>query len=130
MVNLLTATEVVGVHAAVIASAGGGSAGLLDIGRIESAVGRMSSGAGDVELFPDLFEKAAALLEALVGNHGFLDGNKRTAISCAGTLLKRNGWELTYGAPEVVDFALGVAKHEIEFDEIVVWLREHTKREE
>jgi len=130
VVKLLAVQDVVHIHDEVIASAGDGTAGLMDIGRVEAAVARMSAGFGPVELYPDLFQKAAALLEALVGNHGFLDGNKRTAISSAGTLLKRNGWELTYSADQVVAFAVGVATHEIDLDEIVEWLREHSTRDE
>ncbi|MCD6359541.1 MAG: hypothetical protein J7M38_01670 [Armatimonadetes bacterium] len=44
-------------------------------------------------------------------------------------LLKRNGWELTYNAEEVVAFAIGVATHEIGFEEIVKWLRDHSERD-
>ena len=130
MVKLLAVEDVLYIHDEVIVSTGGGATGLMDIGRVEAAVARMSTGFGPVELYPDLFQKAAALLEALVGNHGFLDGNKRTAISAAGTLLKRNGWELTYSPDQVVAFAVGVATHEVEFDEIVAWLREHSERDD
>ncbi len=130
MVTLLTTGDVVAIHDQVIASAGGGTAGLMDIGRVEAAVARMNAGFGSVEFHPDVFEKAAALLEALVGNHGFVDGNKRTAMLSATALLELNGWELTYSPDEVVAFAIGVATHEIEFDEIVRWLREHSERDD
>ena len=126
--KLLTVQEVVYAHDKAIAGAGGGATGLLDIGRVEAAVARMSAGFGPVELYPDVFGKAAALLEALIANHGFLDGNKRTAMLSATALLERNGWVLTYSADEVVSFALGVATHQIGFGEIVAWLREHSER--
>ena len=130
MVDLLSADEILGIHQDVLDNYGGGGAGVMDIGGIESAVGRMSSGAGDVELFPDVFDKAGALLEALISHHGFVDGNKRTAVHAAGTLLDQNGWQLSFSPDEVVAFAVGVATHEVEFDEIVAWLREHSTRDE
>jgi death-on-curing protein len=45
--------------------------------------------------YPDLFSKAAYLLESLIGNHAFLDGNKRTAITSSGLFLHINGYRLT-----------------------------------
>lgn len=128
MVKLPTVEEVLQVHEDVLSDFGGGGEGILDIGRIEAAVARMNAGFGPVELYPGVFEKAAALLEALVSNHGFVDGNKRTAIACAGALLELNGWQLSYEPEEVVEFALGVANHEIELAEIVKWLREQSTR--
>jgi len=128
VVKLPTVEEVLQVHEDVLSDFGGGGEGILDIGRIEAAVARMNAGFGPVELYPGVFEKAAALLEALVSNHGFVDGNKRTAIACAGALLELNGWQLSYEPEEVVEFALGVANHEIELAEIVKWLREQSTR--
>jgi death-on-curing protein len=130
VVKFLALEDVVHIHDRAIASAGGGATGLMDIGRVEAAVARMNAGFGSVELYPDVFEKAAALLEALVGNHGFVDGNKRTAMLSATALLELNGWALTYSPDQVVAFAIGVATHEIEFDEIVRWLREHSERDD
>jgi death-on-curing protein len=39
-------------------------------------------------------EKAAALTEALARNHGFVDGNKRTAVYAMDLLLTRSGYKL------------------------------------
>ena len=128
MVRLLNVEDVVRLHDRALSELGGGSAGILDIALVHASLGRISSGIEGEEFFPDLFDKAAALLESLIRNHGFVDGNKRTAILSAGTLLERNGWQLSYGADEVVEFALGVANHEIELAEIVIWLREQSRR--
>ena len=37
-------------------------------------------------------EEAAALMESLGNNHGFLDGNKRIAFTAADVFLRRNGF--------------------------------------
>lgn len=116
------------LHDLALTELGGGKAGVLDAGRIEAAVARMSSGAGEEQFFPSLHEKAAALLASLIQGHPFVDGNKRTAVLAANTLLELNGWRLQYSASEVVEFATSVATHRLELPEIVRWLREHSKR--
>ncbi|MER6676850.1 type II toxin-antitoxin system death-on-curing family toxin [Streptomyces sp. NPDC000983] len=55
-----------------------------DAGLLESAVHRPSAAMFGQEAYDDLFGKAAALLQSLVINHPFIDGNKPTAwVSCA-----------------------------------------------
>jgi death-on-curing protein len=54
-----------------------------DAGLPESAVHRPSASMLGQEAYADLFDKAAALLQSLVVNHPFVDGNKPTAwVSC------------------------------------------------
>jgi death-on-curing protein len=81
--NYLTVEQVLFIHARLIAETGG-EHGVLDLGLLQSAVSRPHETYGGQNLYPDLFLKAAALLESLIGNHAFVDGNKRTAITSAG----------------------------------------------
>ncbi|MEA4884428.1 MAG: type II toxin-antitoxin system death-on-curing family toxin [Clostridia bacterium] len=46
------------------------------------------------ELYPDLMTKAAALMRSLIGNHPFIDGNKRTAVIAVLVFLAHNGYAL------------------------------------
>ncbi|WP_030547205.1 type II toxin-antitoxin system death-on-curing family toxin [Streptomyces albus] len=65
-----------------------------DAGLLESAVHRPSAAMFGEEAYPDILDKAAALLQSLAVNHPFFDGNKRTAwLSCA-TFLAINGIQL------------------------------------
>ncbi|MER7759289.1 type II toxin-antitoxin system death-on-curing family toxin [Streptomyces sp. NPDC097619] len=65
-----------------------------DIGLLESAVHRPSASVFGEEAYPDLIEKAAALLQSLAVNHPLFDGNKRTAwLSCM-VFLSVNGVDL------------------------------------
>ncbi|MEU3690082.1 type II toxin-antitoxin system death-on-curing family toxin [Streptomyces narbonensis] len=65
-----------------------------DAGLLESAVHRPSAAMFGEEAYPDLLDKAAALLQSLAVNRPFLDGNKRTAwLSCV-TFLAMNGVQL------------------------------------
>ena len=122
----LTDEDIIGLHARVLAELGGGAPGIRERQLIQSAIGRMSSGFGEREFYPDIFEKAAVLLESLIQNHAFVDGNKRTGVWAAGALLERNGWQLSYGADEVVEFALAVANHQIDLSGIIAWFKEHS----
>jgi len=53
----------------------GGRQGILNRNGLESALARPYSG-----YYRSIERKGAALLESLAKNHGFVDGNKRTAI--------------------------------------------------
>ncbi|NEC07899.1 type II toxin-antitoxin system death-on-curing family toxin [Streptomyces sp. SID7909] len=67
---------------------------LRDAGLLESAVHRPSASMFGQEAYPDVLDKAAALLQSLAVNHPFFDGNKRTAwLSCV-TFLAMNGVDL------------------------------------
>ncbi|MFT2019881.1 type II toxin-antitoxin system death-on-curing family toxin [Streptomyces sp. 796.1] len=65
-----------------------------DAGLLESAVHRPAAAMFGQEAYPDLIDKAAALLQSLAINHPLFDGNKRTAwISCV-SFLAMNGVQL------------------------------------
>ena len=65
-----------------------------DAGLLESAVHRPSAAMFGEEAYPDLVDKAAALLQSIAVNRPFVDGNKRTAwLSCV-TFLAMNGVQL------------------------------------
>jgi len=67
----------------------GGTEGVRDLGALEAAVFRPQTG-----YYEDPVAEAAALLESLIQNHPFLDGNKRTAVAAADVHLRMNGFEL------------------------------------
>jgi death-on-curing protein len=79
-VKYLSATQVLFVHSRLIDTTGGAH-GIRDLGLLQSAVSRPKATFGGKDLYPDIFHKAAALMESLVKNHPFIDGNKRTAIT-------------------------------------------------
>ena len=68
----------------------GGRAGVINLKSIKSAIARPYSG-----YYPAIRRKAAALVESMVGNHGFADGNKRTTLILLNLLLERSGYRLT-----------------------------------
>lgn len=83
-----TLHEVLAIHAISIETYGG-SDGVRDMGAIEAALFRPQSG-----YYADIIEEAAALMESLLINHPFVDGNKRTAFAVCHVFLDINGFEL------------------------------------
>lgn len=55
----------------------GGAIGIRDFGALESALAQPRATFDQVELYPTLIDKVAALCHALIANHPFVDGNKR-----------------------------------------------------
>ena len=80
MSRYLTVPQILFLHSRLIEETGG-SQGLRDLGLLESAVARPQTSFSGEDLYPGLFTKAAALMDSLINNRPFLDGNKRTGIS-------------------------------------------------
>lgn len=88
-----------------------GSAAMRDMGAIDSSVGRPHATAFGEDAYPSVWEKAAALMQSLARNHGFVDGNKRTAWVSAMTFLTVNGHPLdtAFDVDAAEKFVLAVA---------------------
>jgi len=80
-----TLQEVLAIHELSIERYGG-APGVRDMGAIEAALFRPQSG-----YYVDIIEEAAALIESLLINHPFVDGNKRTAFAVCYVFLEING---------------------------------------
>ena len=104
----------------------GGLHGVRDAGAVEAAVFRPQTG-----YYDSIEEEAAALMESLGMNHGFLDGNKRIAFTAADVFLRRNGLYLEVGPDEGYTFIEGsLARSEFRFAKILEWIRGHLKKVE
>jgi death on curing protein len=102
----------------------GGQHGVRDTSAVEAAVFRPQSG-----YYESLEEEAAALMESLGMNHGFIDGNKRIAFTAADVFLRRNGFYIDVSADDGHQFIEGsLARAEFRFGKILGWIREHRKR--
>src|SRR5438132_13405383 len=76
----------------------GGAPGLRDVGALESALHRPQTGYYDT-----LVHEAAALLESLLQNHPFADGNKRVAVAVVDVFLRLNGYSITARSKAIDD---------------------------
>lgn len=90
----------------------GGQAGLRDAALLHSAVARPFASFADQDLYPDDFDKAAALFHSLIKNHPFNDGTKRTAFASALYFLERYGHTRPEILPtdEVIRFCVDIAE--------------------
>jgi len=123
--NYLGPEQVLFLHARLIEETGGGH-GLRDLALLESAVSRPGATFGGRDLYPDLFAKAAALMDSLLRNHPFVDGNKRTGIAAAALFLIQNGRRLAATNAEVEAFVRRVVEAEPGVAEIAEWLQAHS----
>ena len=125
MTQYLTAQQVLFIHARLIEMTGG-EHGLRDVAALSSAVARPGAFFEGRELYPDLFAKAAALMESLTLDPPFVDGNKRTNVTAAALFLQANGWRVKANDDEMARFTLHVAEEWPSLDEIADWFRQHT----
>jgi len=72
---------------------------------------------------PDIAGLAASYAYGISRNHGFLDGNKRTAFVVALVFLLDQGFELIATDQEAVTTMLSVAAGEMSEAELAVWFR-------
>jgi death-on-curing protein len=98
-------------------------AGVRDKNAVEAAVFRPQTG-----YYNSLEEEAAALMESLGNNHGFLDSNKRIAFTATDVFLRRNGFCIEVDAQAGHEFIYGsMDRREFRFPKILDWIREHIK---
>ena len=71
-----------------MAVSGGGSEGIIDLGSIECAIEQIQ----DDLYYPEFEHKLTHLLWVANKSHGFIDGNKRIAITAASMFLLMNGY--------------------------------------
>jgi death-on-curing protein len=126
VLKYLTAEQMLFIHARLITETGG-EHGVLDLGLLQSAVARPQATFDGQDLYPDLFLKTAALLESLIGNHAFVDGNKRTAITAAGLFLRLIGYHLTANNQQLAAFTLLCAQHLISLDQMAIWFKDQSE---
>ena|SRR3990167_914556 len=124
MTKYLSLEEILRLHFQVIEDFGG-SHGVRDEGRLASLVSAPKQEVFGAEQYPNIFQKAAVYMRNLIGDHPFVDGNKRTAVTVAGIFLLRNGYRLTASPKELENFAVKIAVKKLDVIEIAAWLKEH-----
>lgn len=123
--NYLSAKEILRIHFELIEDFGG-SHGVRDENRLKSLVKAPKQEAFDNEQYPSIFEKAAVYLRNVIGDHPFIDGDKRTAITICGIFLARNGKTLTASHVELEVFTVSVATEHLSIAQIASWLEQNT----
>jgi len=104
-----------------------GKAGVRDLNMLESALSRPFQTFDKKELYKSPIEKAAAILESIIINHPFYDGNKRFGYVAMRLLLLESGIDINATENEKYDFVIAIAKGELKYDGICSWLQSEQK---
>lgn len=107
-VRFLTIEQVLAIHRKMVERYGGDPT-IRDLGLIDSAVMLPQQLFSGEYLHPSAASMASAYLFHLCSNHGFADGNKRTALGAALVFLDANGYELALTKKELEQITLDVA---------------------
>jgi death-on-curing protein len=94
------------------------------MGLLGSAAARPQTTVFGEDAYPDIWTKAAALLQSVVKNHPLIDGNKRLGWLSTAVFLDLNGVP-THRASndEVYEFVIGIAAGARTIEEIAEGLR-------
>jgi death-on-curing protein len=127
MIALPTPEEIITIHTAVIKRTGG-SDGLRDAGALELASKKAQAIFGGVEMYPDIFTKAAATLESIARNHPFFDGNKRTSFMTALRIIESNGYTASFDNKDIEDTIVRVVTEKLSIEVITEWLKSNSTK--
>ena len=106
----------------------GGSHGIRDSAALESALARPFQTFDGKDLYPSALEKAASLIESILINHPFIDGNKRTGYTLLRLFLIQNGIDITASQDNKYEFVIDIASGTLKYEGIVSWLTSNTAK--
>lgn len=101
----------------------GGLVGLRDKNAVESALAQAQHLASHGEPVPDAADLAAAYAYGLARNHGFIDGNKRSAWVIARVFLIDNGQTLVLTQLDAVQVMQSLAAGLMDEQALAQWFR-------
>lgn len=114
--------EVLAIHARQL-DEHGGATGIRDLDLLESALARPRQRQAYADT--DIIELAAAYVAAIIGNHPFVDANKRTGFVMGILFLELNGATFTASEADASQAVFGLAAGEIDERQFALWLREN-----
>jgi death-on-curing protein len=121
---MITVEEAIRIHGILI-DRFGGTNGIRDRNLLESALLRPFQTFDKKDLYSSPVDKAAALIESIVINHPFLDGNKRFGYVAMRLILLESGLDIDAPEEDKYLFVLGIAKGELKFNEICSWIKKN-----
>lgn len=107
-IDFLSFDEIVAIHTHQM-NVYGGLSGMRDYKLLDSALRYPEAMFEGQYLHPNIYHMAAAYMYAIIKNHPFLDGNKRTAIATTLLFLKRNDFQIDATTDELFNLAIETA---------------------
>jgi len=114
---------VINIHELLIEKFGGVH-GIRDLKSLESAISRPFMTFEEEDLYPTPIQQATALIESLIRNHPFIDGNKRIGYVIMRFFLMQNKIDLKANQSEKYDFVMKIANGQLTFAQIKAWITE------
>lgn len=103
----------------------GGLAGIRDANLLDSALARPINAFSYGE--EDICALAALYAHAIVRNHPFADGNKRTSFVACELFLEENGMLLAASDEDCIEKTLALAAGQIDEHAYAAWLRKNVQ---
>ena len=113
--------EVLTIHEILIEKFGG-TTGLRDINLLRSAINRPFQTFDQKDLYQTPIDKAAAIIESILTNHPFIDGNKRVGYVLMRLVLMNHDLDISANESEKYDFVISIAKGKMKFEQIKAWI--------
>ncbi|KRM41346.1 type II toxin-antitoxin system death-on-curing family toxin [Lentilactobacillus parafarraginis] len=104
--NYLTKDDLIEINRLVIAAAQEGTVGVADPHGLETIVQQPSQQFFGREAYPNIWLKAAFLLQKITKKPVFFDGNKRTAFMATAFFLDLNNYSLKVSAQDGQDLVM------------------------
>lgn len=121
---MITYIQAIHLHTKLIQQFGG-LEGIRDHEGLRSALSRPFQTFNNNQLYPTQVEKAAALIESILQNHPFVDGNKRTGYVLMRVLLLQSALDIRATQDEKYIFVISIATGKLKYENILQWLKEH-----
>lgn len=121
MIEYLTIDQVIELHDELLKKYGG-LAGIRDKNLLCSAIEAPKAALFGLEMYPSVYQKAAAYLFHLVSNHPFNDANKRTGYAATLVFLEVNDAKTSFAKEDFEDLVIEVAKGKVTKEEITRFL--------
>ena len=123
---MISIEEVLWIHDILIFRFGG-SPGVRDKELLQSSILRPYSTFDSADLYPTAIDKASALIESIVKNHPFIDGNKRTGYTVMRLFLLNEGLDINATENQKFKFVIEIAEGKLSINEIKNWIESHLK---
>jgi death-on-curing protein len=132
--KVLNIDDVIEINYNLITQTGGvfftGDMNLANPGSLEHVLEEIQVSVFGFQPYPSLVEKAALVAWRIIASHVFHDGNKRTGMEACRQFLEMNGHTMRIEREgidqELIDMALRIATHRVEFAEFVQWVKQRT----
>ena len=119
--------QAISIHQVLIEKFGGAS-GIKDRGALEAALYRPYATFDQKDLYPSPVEKAAAILESILINHPFIDGNKRTGYVLMRLTLLEGGLDIMANQKDKYEFVIQVSEGKMDISRIKDWIASHIEK--